>query len=258
MRASMLLVSDRATGKPPVADMIGPLLRQLGLLADAASSGAADEGIGTAVALLFGDTAVALTMGDGADGPPTDGMANPSVMPIGQGVAASPIAAAEAWLRLDVTVAPGDDRMLVAQRLCSLSALLAARLPVTRLCWLPNQLWTDSRPLADAVIAVERQGLPPVMHLIGFLPGADGSVTTRGLDWFGLQDMRISAPTGLPVADLVRRLARLAAEQLAVRAPLRRGRYPGIERGEWVSIEPADTSVGRLLCEAVVEPAPRR
>lgn len=254
----MLLAADGVPEGRSASVMIVSLLRQLGLLADPTDMAATDEAVGHPVALLFGATAITLTIGERSSAVMTGDIGDPVLSPIWQGVPASSVNAVAMWLRLDIAITRDDDRTLLAQRLCALSALLAARLPVTSLCWLPNQLWSDARLLADAVIAVERQGLPPVMHLVGFIPATDGSVATRGLDWFGLQDMRISAPGGMAAADLVRCLARLAAEQLAVRAPLRRGRYPGIARGDWVSIEPADPSAGRQLCEVLIEPLQRR
>ena len=120
------------------------------------------------------------------------------------------------------------------QRLSALVGLVAATLPGAAIGWPPARIWSSAALFADAVIASERQGLPPVMHLVGF-DGAEGSqtsVTTDGLAWFCGHELRLSAPSPYPAREAIRRAARLAVDALVHRGLAGPMTVDGIDKGE--------------------------
>lgn len=115
--------------------------------------------------------------------------------------------------------------------------------------WAPARLWTDAAQFREAVAEMLASGMPPVLHLIAFrrsdAPGGGAIVRTRGLALFGGQEIEGRIPVGWTVAEMVRRLARLALDILLngpVAAPRR---LRGLDPGEWVSLTPvADEADG--------------
>ncbi len=130
----------------------------------------------------------------------------------------------------------GDDEgdMEGIQRLSALIGLIASTVPGAAIGWLPARLWSSATLFANAVIASERQGLPPVMHLIGFdvAEGAETSVATDGLAWFCGHELRLTAPSRIPAREMIRRAARLAVDALVNHGLAGPMTVDGIEQGE--------------------------
>ncbi len=120
------------------------------------------------------------------------------------------------------------------QRLSALVALVASTLPGAAIGWLPARIWSSAPLFADAVIASERQGLPPAMHLVRFdtAEGAETSVTTDGLVWFCGHELRLTAPSRYPAREAIRRAARLAVDALVHRGLAGPMTVDGIDKGE--------------------------
>lgn len=139
------------------------------------------------------------------------------------------------------------DRPSQAQRLCAVAALLAPLLGARFLYWKPARLWSDAIPFADAVIAMQAHGIPPVLHLIAFavadatapIPALDSPaqlLVTHGLTWFTGFELAVTAPASLAVPQLLRRAARLAIDAMLNGDPGGPLTAPGLEPGELVSI----------------------
>jgi hypothetical protein len=117
--------------------------------------------------------------------------------------------------------------------------LLIDLFDASHIFWAPARLWTDAPQFRDAIAEMLASGMPPVLHLVAFrrsdAPGG-AVVRTRGLALFGGQEIEGAIPAGWTVAEMVRRLARLALDIILngpVAAPRR---LRGLDPGEWVSL----------------------
>lgn len=151
----------------------------------------------------------------------------------------------------------GLDRATAAQRLCALAALLGPLWGARSLYWQAARLWTSANALADAVMTMESTGLPPILHLIGFVSPADPppdreQVSTRGLDWFAGFELRVEAPADMPKQEVVRRAARLAIDSMLNGDPGGPVNLPGLAVGERVLIEPLQWQDGRWHLPIVI------
>ncbi len=138
-------------------------------------------------------------------------------------------------LALGFRCAGGDGGDIVSiQRLCALTGLIASTLPDAAIGWLPARIWSSAPLFADAVVASERQGLPPVMHLVGFDVAEDANigVTTEGLAWFCGHELRLTAPSPVSARGAIRRAARLAVDALVHRGLAGPMTVDGIDKGE--------------------------
>lgn len=101
-------------------------------------------------------------------------------------------------------------------RLSALTGMIASGIDQCVVGWLPARLWSATALFCDAVSAVERQGLPPVMHLVGFDCTEQEAiiVTTDGLSWFCGQELRLTAPLACGARQALRHAARLAIDAM--------------------------------------------
>lgn len=112
--------------------------------------------------------------------------------------------------------------------------------------WSPARLWSDAPQFRGAVAEMLTSGMPPVLHLVAFRhrETGDGAVVrTRGLAQFGGQELEGRMPGGWTVAEMVKRLARLALDIMLngpVAAPQR---LKGLGAGEWISLNPPPDGV---------------
>lgn len=84
-------------------------------------------------------------------------------------------------------------------------------------------------------------GMPPVLHLVAFRrheTAGGAHVGTRGLAAFAGQELAAAIPAGWTVADMVRRLARLALDIMVNGPIVERQRARGLQQGEWVDLSP--------------------
>lgn len=212
----VLLLSER-TGRD-IAVTVHDAIARMGL--NGGGSSGAQRGSGSMRAQLRGLSAhilcgaAARVALDGAlaSGPPPHvlGMAPPDVTAMDV-VALTPVDGG------------AHDPLETAQSLCAIAALLTPLARVHALFWRPAALWTPASSLAEAAVAIDRQGLPPVLHVVSFTlddmapAGAEEqrrSLTSHGLGWFGVADMRLFYPAGQPFQWALRRATRLAIDAM--------------------------------------------
>ena len=119
-----------------------------------------------------------------------------------------------------------------------MQVLLIDLLDASHYFWSPARLWSEASQFRAAVSEMLASGMPPVLHLVAFRHGEGATVRTRGLALFGGQELEGRMPAGWTVAEMVKRLARLALDIMlhGVVADARRMR--GLNPGEWVSLSP--------------------
>ncbi len=120
-------------------------------------------------------------------------------------------------------------------RLCTAVGLICSALEADAIGWVPANLWSSASMFGEAIVATERQGLPPIMHLVAF-DAADGVIETRGLAWFCGHELRLTAPSGYPEREALRRAARLAIDAFkhdGLAGPMT---VEGIDKGEQLVI----------------------
>ena len=91
--------------------------------------------------------------------------------------------------------------------------LLIDLFDASHLFWSPARLWSDASQFRASIAEMLASGMPPVLHLVAFRrrEGAGGaSMGTRGLALFAGQELEAPVPDGWTVAEMVRRLSRLA------------------------------------------------
>lgn len=221
---------------------IAPIAGQMGLLGDAfrlqADAAHLPVRLGSTVAALTTGGQAAALLADALDG----------AEPAWSGVDGADANAGGAVLALTLQSHGGNDRTAAAQQLCAMAAMLAARLDLRALYWSPAALWTSPADLAAAVIAMEKAGVPPVLHIIAFVDGGDaavdgpaevGSLCTRGLAWFAGQELEISGPDDMTREELMRRAARIAVHAMVHGPFVEPQRSDGLEPGEVIRIAPA-------------------
>jgi hypothetical protein len=110
--------------------------------------------------------------------------------------------------------------------------------------WSPARLWSDAPQFRASIAEMLKSGMPPVLHLVAFRhhdTGEGAAVRTRGLAHFGGQELEGRIPSGWTVAEMVKRLARLALD-IIINGPVAEPRrVRGLDAGEWVSLAPRGT-----------------
>lgn len=96
-------------------------------------------------------------------------------------------------------------------------ALLVDLFDASHIFWSPALLWSDAPQFRASVAEMLTSGMPPVLHLVAFRrrEGEEGeTVGTRGLALFAGQELEARIPAGWTVAEMVKRLARLALDMM--------------------------------------------
>ena len=126
--------------------------------------------------------------------------------------------------------------------------LLIDLFDASHLFWSPARLWSDAAQFRAAIAEMLASGMPPVLHLVAFRRREDAggaSMGTRGLALFGGQELEARIPEGWTVADMVKRLSRLALDMM-LNGPVRHGRtMRGLESGEWIDLSPSPAAGGQ-------------
>jgi hypothetical protein len=133
--------------------------------------------------------------------------------------------------------------------------LLIDLFDASHIFWSPARLWSDARQFRASVAEMLASGMPPVLHLVAFRrheTGDGASIGTRGLALFAGQELEARIPVGWTVAEMVRRLSRLALDMM-LNGPIRHARtMRGLGPSEWIGLSPQATS-GDLRSTVVVE-----
>ena len=114
--------------------------------------------------------------------------------------------------------------------------LLIDLFDASHLFWSPAHLWSDAPQFRASVAEMLTSGMPPVLHLVAFRrhDSQDSeAVGTRGLTWFAGQELEAAIPAGWTVAEMVKRLARLAVDMML------HGRFSG--NRDLQGLEPGET-----------------
>ncbi|MGN7929396.1 hypothetical protein [Sphingopyxis sp. 22461] len=119
--------------------------------------------------------------------------------------------------------------------------LLIDLFDASHIFWSPARLWSDAPQFRASIAEMLASGMPPVLHLVAFRRrenGADASMGTRGLVLFAGQELEARIPVGWTVAEMVRRLSRLALDMM-LNGPVQHARtMRGLEAGEWIELLP--------------------
>lgn len=136
-----------------------------------------------------------------------------------------------------------------------LMVLLIDLFDASHMFWSPARLWSDAPQFRASIAEMLASGMPPVLHLVAFRrqeTGAGASMGTRGLAIFSGQELEARIPGGWTVAEMVRRLSRLALDSM-LNGPVRSARtMRGLEAGEWMDLLPRPSD-GSLRSTVVVE-----
>ena len=119
--------------------------------------------------------------------------------------------------------------------------LLIDLFDASHIFWSPARLWSDARQFRASIAEMLASGMPPVLHLVAFRRkelGDGAAMGTRGLALFSGQELEARMPGGWTVAEMVRRLSRLALDMM-LNGPIREARtMRGLEAGEWIDLLP--------------------
>ncbi|KGB58247.1 hypothetical protein [Sphingopyxis sp. LC363] len=119
--------------------------------------------------------------------------------------------------------------------------LLIDLFDASHLFWSPARLWSDAPQFRASIAEMLVSGMPPVLHLVAFRrrdTGDGGIMATRGLALFADQELEARIPDGWTVAEMVRRLSRLALDMM-LNGPVRTARtMRGLDAGEWIDLLP--------------------
>ena len=234
--APFALVAGKALSR---ADAVEDALRRMGLQPQSLGpcpGGEGPDGEGTRFRIRLG--ALTLIAGpadrdalNGAD--PVD----PSVSLLASVLPAGWRASGRCWMfRPDAESPAVPDRALFTAML-----LLIDLFDASHMFWAPARLWSDAEQVRASIAEMQQSGMPPVLHLVAFRRREDGAaacVGTRGLALFAGREVEARIPAGWTVADVVKRLARLAMD-LMLHGPVDAERgVQGLDRGEWVRLVP--------------------
>lgn len=124
-----------------------------------------------------------------------------------------------------------------------LLVLLRDLFDASHIFWSPARLWSDGPQFRAAMAEMLVSGMPPVLHLVAFRRGEAGGeavVRTRGLSLFAGQEIEAPIPAGWTIADLVKRLARLALDLMLGGPLLEAQEVRGLQPGEVLRLRPPD------------------
>lgn len=126
--------------------------------------------------------------------------------------------------------------------------LLIDLFDASHIFWSPARLWSDAPQFRASIAEMLASGMPPVLHLVAFRRkdvGDGASIGTRGLALFAGQELEARIPGGWTVAEMVRRLSRLALDMM-LNGPVQYARtMRGLEAGEWIEILPPLGNTGQ-------------
>lgn len=141
------------------------------------------------------------------------------------------------------------------RELFKMMVLLIDLFDASHIFWSPARLWSDAQQFRGSIAEMLASGMPPVLHLIAFRrreDAAGATMGTRGLALFAGQELEAWIPGGWTVAEMVRRLSRLALDMM-LNGPVRYERsMRGLEAGEWIDLVP-HTAAGGQRSTVVVE-----
>lgn len=141
----------------------------------------------------------------------------------------------------DGAAAPSSGEPARMREFLKMMVLLIDLFDASHIFWSPARLWSDAPQFRASIAEMLASGMPPVLHLVAFRRREiDGgaSMGTRGLSLFAGQELEARIPVGWTVAEMVRRLSRLALDMM-LNGPIRHARtMRGLGAGEWIDLSP--------------------
>ncbi|MDO9368350.1 MAG: hypothetical protein Q7T68_07260 [Sphingopyxis sp.] len=137
--------------------------------------------------------------------------------------------------------APSSGEPARMREFFKMMVLLIDLFDASHIFWSPARLWSDAPQFRASIAEMLASGMPPVLHLVAFRRREiDGGATmeTRGLSLFAGQELEARIPVGWTVAEMVRRLSRLALDMM-LNGPIGHARtMRGLGAGEWIDLSP--------------------
>ncbi|HWW55456.1 MAG TPA: hypothetical protein VN047_01040 [Sphingopyxis sp.] len=141
--------------------------------------------------------------------------------------------------RPEAKEAPGQAARM--REFFKMMVLLIDMFDASHIFWSPARLWSDAQQFRASVAEMLASGMPPVLHLVAFRrrdTGDGASMATRGLALFAGQELEARIPGGWTVAEMVRRLSRLALDMMLNGPVLANRTMRGLGAGEWIGLSP--------------------
>lgn len=237
-------------------DAVEASLRRMGLRPEPVDGGAPDPRIASprfrltfgAVSVLAGPaTSAALDLAD--PGHPATSLLAASLPPTWR-------ERGECWVFIperDGGAAAPVEQPTRMREFFKMMVLLIDLFDASHIFWSPARLWSDAPQFRASVAEMLASGMPPVLHLVAFRRSEadDGaSMATRGLALFAGQELEARIPGGWTVAEMVRRLSRLALDMMLNGPVVDARRVRGLAAGEWIGLTPRP--IGRNRRSTVV------
>lgn len=151
------------------------------------------------------------------------------------------------WIVIPEGLTAGGMQAAPMREFFKMMTLLIDLFDASHMFWSPAQLWSDAAQFRSSIAEMLVSGMPPVLHLVAFrrrVVEAAEIVRTHGLALFGGQEMEAPMPAGWTVAEMVRRLARLALDVILYGPVPGYRRLRGLDPGEWVALTPRPATGG--------------
>lgn len=139
---------------------------------------------------------------------------------------------------MGLSLGPVDlaDRPRAVQAIAHVASLIASVVDAQAIFWPPANLWSNVSELPHAVAAMERSGMPPILHFVQFSAPKPGEMVTEGLAWLAGHELAATMPADMTAAEGVRRLARFSID-LMLNGPMAGDVViAGLARGERIHI----------------------
>lgn len=150
---------------------------------------------------------------------------------------------------------PAAEQATRMREFFKMMVLLIDLFDASHIFWSPARLWSDAQQFRASIAEMLASGMPPVLHLVAFRrqeTDRGATIRTRGLALFAGQELEARIPGGWTVAEMVRRLSRLALDMM-LNGPIRQARsVSGLDAGEWVDLSPQSAS-GAQRSTVIVE-----
>lgn len=230
LTTSLYLVVDDPAASTPAG--LGSVLERLGFLAD----GALGEQLSLPLSVYLMDLRLAISTGPDVTQQLDRELACAPVSAIGLDVVPS-------WTARPVIAIAVDhhrptNRTAAAHAIAFVASSIAAMVSGLAIFWPPARLWSTSTDLAGAVIAMQANALPPVLHFVAFSSQVDATQTiiaTTGLSWFAGHELVVSASADqFDVPQVMRRAGRLSIDAMVNGAIADGSVVPGLEAGEQI------------------------
>lgn len=246
-----LIVGDPATGDPA---RLCSILERLGFLDDELVA----EAAGLPACVTLAETAVSVDAGAHVAAMLGEELARGAASTIG--LAAVPLWSDHGVIAISFDDSQGSGRAVAAHTIAFVASSIAAMSDGMAIFWPPARLWSTSADLAGAVIAMQANALPPVLHFVAFDQRVEQdawSIATRGLGWFVGHELTVISQRDLgDMTELMRRAGRLSIDAM-VNGPYAPGSVvDGLQPGERIIFETGQQADGVPMLTARIMRGP--